>query len=106
MSSIPNDFPISLKSWPSSNSNEPSSLATLIQRINVERGGFRDISEDSLRQEIAEAEAESSPGEEDGSSGEEDEEEEPDRMKELMTAKEEMLLQLEYVPALRRTATF
>jgi mediator of RNA polymerase II transcription subunit 17, fungi type len=106
MSSIPNNFPISLRSWPSSNSNNPNSLPSLIQRINFERGGFRDISEESLRQEIAAAEAESSPGEEDGSSEEEDGEEEPDRMKELMTAREEMLVQLEYVLALRRVGNY
>ncbi|TVY54779.1 Mediator of RNA polymerase II transcription subunit, partial [Lachnellula suecica] len=97
MSSIPPDFPISLKSWPSSSSSDPSSLATLIQRINIERGGFRDISEESLRQEIAEEEAAAatSAEEEDDSSEEEDGEDEPDRMKELMTARQEMMVQLE-----------
>ncbi|TVY33593.1 Mediator of RNA polymerase II transcription subunit [Lachnellula subtilissima] len=95
MASIPNEFPISLKSWPSSNSNDPTSLPTLIQRINFERGGFRDISEESLRQEIAESEAEGSNGEDDGSSEEEEGDEEADRMKELMTARDEMLVQLE-----------
>ncbi|TVY59479.1 Mediator of RNA polymerase II transcription subunit 17 [Lachnellula cervina] len=95
MASIPNEFPISLKSWPSSNNNDSTSLPGLIQRVNFERGGFRDISEESLRQEIAETEAESSNGEEDGSSEEGEREEEPDRMKELMTARDEMLVQLE-----------
>lgn len=106
MASIPNEFPISLKSWPSSNNNDSTSLPGLIQRVNFERGGFRDISEESLRQEIAEAEAESSNGEEDGSSEEGEREEEPDRMKELMTARDEMLVQLEYVLSPRRICIY
>lgn len=106
MTSIPNDLPISLRSWPASSSNDTNSLPTLIQRINFERGGFRDISEESLRQEIAEEEAASSPAEEDGSSEEEDGEEEPDRIKEFMTAKEEMLGRLEYVPPVSRICRY
>ncbi|KAF4626798.1 hypothetical protein G7Y89_g11358 [Cudoniella acicularis] len=96
MSSIPNEFPISLRSWPSSKANEPSPLPTLIARINLERGGFKDISEESLKQEIAEAEAAASAGEEDGSSDEEDGEEAPDRLKEVMAAREEILSQIEW----------
>jgi mediator of RNA polymerase II transcription subunit 17 len=99
MASIPNDFPTSLRSWPASNTNDSTSLPNLIQRINIERGGFRHITEESLRQEIAEAEAGAGSGEEDGSSDEEDEEEEPDRKKELETAKVEMQAQLQYVLA-------
>jgi mediator of RNA polymerase II transcription subunit 17 len=99
MGSIPNDFPTSLRSWPASNTNDSTSLPNLIQRINLERCGFRHITEESLRQEIADAEAGAGSGEEDGSSDEEDEKEEPDRKKELETAKLEMQAQLKYVLA-------
>lgn len=93
MSSIPNEFPISLKSWPASKKDEASALPTRIARINFERGGFKDISEESLRQEIAEAEAN---GEDGPSEEEEEEEEEPDRVKEVRAARDEILGQIEY----------
>lgn len=67
----------------------------LIQRINSERGGFLDLDEDALREEIAKAEAGGETGE-DGAASPEEEEEKPDRMKELMTARDEMLVQIEY----------
>ena len=89
LDSIPNEFPISLQSWPLKEKDPNSALPALIQRINIERGGFRDLSEDGLRQEIAEAEA----GEGEDSSDEE--EEKPDRLKELVAAREEMLQNLE-----------
>lgn len=95
MGSIPNDFPISLKSWPPSSNNDANALPTIIQRINIERGGFRDISEESLRQEIAEAEAAKDDGQEESSSDEEEGQEEPDRMKELIAARSEMMANLE-----------
>jgi mediator of RNA polymerase II transcription subunit 17 len=98
MASIPNEFPLSLKSWPSTKAKDSSALADSIRRINIERGGFINISEDGLYQEIAEAKA-GNEAEENGSSEEEEEdaEEEPDRLKELMNAKGEMLMQIEYV---------
>jgi mediator of RNA polymerase II transcription subunit 17 len=96
MASIPNEFPVSLKSWPSTKTKDSSALADSIRRINIERGGFINISEDGLYQEIAEAKA-GNEAEENGSSEEEEAEEEPDRLKELMNAKGEMLMQIEYV---------
>ncbi len=93
---MPNEFAISLRSWPANNGHDPSALPTMIQRINFERGGFLNITEESLRQEIAEEEM-NGQDEEDTSSSEE--EEEPDRLKELMIAREELLGQIEYVPA-------
>jgi len=68
----------------------------MIQRIRDERGGFLNANEESLRREIAEAGADD---EDDGTSEEEDDEEEekPDRQKELMKAREEMLAQIEFV---------
>lgn len=96
MGSIPNQFPISLRAWPSSQANG-SNLGNMIRRINLERGGFREISEESLRQEITEAEAEvATPAGQDEPSDEDDaEEDKPHRMKELMTARDELLGQIE-----------
>jgi mediator of RNA polymerase II transcription subunit 17 len=95
MSSAPNSFPISLRSWASdAKDNDPKHLPTIIQRINFERGGFHNITEESLRQEIAEAELSNDNGEE--GSSEEEEEEEPDRAKELLVARDELLMHIEY----------
>lgn len=97
MPNIPDQFPISLRAWPPQNNNA-TALSTLISRINAERGSFRSISEDSLREEIRKNEAGlDATNAEDGSEDDEAEEEEPDRMKELMKAREQMLGQLEYV---------
>ena len=96
MGSMPDDFPISLQSWPSKNNDPASTLPTLFQRIFVERGGLRNITEESLRQEIAEEEAAAAAGNEKGASDEE-EDEEPDRLKELMTARADMLDHIQYV---------
>lgn len=92
MESIPTEFPISLQSWPSKEKDPNTALPNLIKRINLERGGFRNLTEDGLRQEIAEAEAEE---EEEDTSSDEEEEEKPDQFKELMNARDEMLQQLE-----------
>lgn len=89
MGSIPPEFPVSLRSWPAPETDSKSDLPELIRRINRERGGFREISEESLRQEIAEEEANAG-----GDSSDEDEEEKLDRAKELTTAREEMFEQI------------
>lgn len=95
MSSLPNGIPLSLRPAPiAATSSTP--LPLLIARINAERGGFRNISEDSLRQEIAEAELGENEEEEESSSEDGEAEEEPDRMKELLTARDEILGQIEY----------
>lgn len=95
MASIPGDLPISLRSWASNiNDNDPKHLLTIIQRINFERGGFHNITEESLSQEIAEAELNNEDGDDDGTS--EEDEEEPDRAKELLVARDEILMQIEY----------
>jgi mediator of RNA polymerase II transcription subunit 17 len=100
MGSLPTDFPISLKARPSSKTT--TTLPSLIGRINIERGGFLNITEESLRQEIAEAELDNENGDENGTSDED--EEEPDRVKELMTSREEILGQIEYAfPAQRKS---
>jgi mediator of RNA polymerase II transcription subunit 17 len=94
MSALPNQLPVSLRSWPSADGDPNKTLPTLIQRINSERGGFLDLDEDELREEIAKAEAGAGAGDDDGASTDEGEEK-PDRMKELMTARDEMLAQIE-----------
>lgn len=88
-----NELPISLQSWPTHGKDPNAALPALIKRINLERGGFRNLTEDGLRRELVEAAA----GEEDDTSSDEDEEEQPDRFKVLMTARDEMIQQLEYV---------
>jgi mediator of RNA polymerase II transcription subunit 17 len=46
-----NSFPISLRPWAKEDSNtEP--LGDLIYRINIERKGFRNVTEGQLREEI------------------------------------------------------
>ncbi|CAD6443785.1 d316de0b-e674-447d-8bce-7a5d8d82e475 [Sclerotinia trifoliorum] len=95
MTSLPHGIPISLRPAPTpANSSIP--LPLLIARINAERGGFRNLSEDSLRQEIAEAELGEDDEENESSSEDGEAEEEPDRMKELLTARDEILGQLEH----------
>ena len=98
MASIPNEFPISLQAWPTKNNDSDTSLRSLIERINLQRGSFREISEESLRQEIAEEEAGKNAEDDDGTSEDDDDEEEhPDRLKELMKARDELIGQIEYV---------
>lgn len=95
MPPLPTQFPISLRSWPASDSDSHKALPFLIQRINSEHGGFLDLDEDELREQIAREEAGASSANDDAASPEEGDEK-PDRMKELMTAREEMLAQIEY----------
>ncbi|KAB8296739.1 hypothetical protein EYC80_002159 [Monilinia laxa] len=96
MSSLPNGIPLSLRPAPTNTSSSSIPLPQLIARINAERGGFRNLSEDSLRQEIAEAELGGNEEENESSSEDGEVEEEPDRMKELLTARDEILGQIEH----------
>jgi hypothetical protein len=68
-------FPISLRPWAKEDSNAES-LSDLIYRINIERKGFRHVSEDDLRREIEHAENEMvhEPDEESDEGTKEDEE--------------------------------
>ncbi|TAQ86630.1 hypothetical protein B7494_g5042 [Chlorociboria aeruginascens] len=92
MGSVPGGFPVSLRSWPSSDSNSNSDLPTIIARINAERG-FLNLTEEGLRQEIADEEAGLNRAEDSSSS--DDEDEEHDRAKELATARQDMLEQID-----------
>lgn len=95
MSKIPPDFALSLRAWPTDNNG--SALPTLIQRINTERGDFRNLTEDDLGAEIAREEALGvKAAHEDDVSSEDEDEAEPDRAKEVMEKKQQMLMWLEY----------
>lgn len=96
MSSIPNGFPISLKSWPSKD-NDAIDLPTFFQRVNFERGGLTKFDEASLRDEIFEEEAAKSLGVEDNPSDEGEPEEEE---KEKVATREELLTMLAYAESL------
>jgi hypothetical protein len=93
MSSIPDNFPMSLRAWPTKESNG-SALPTLISRINAERGQFRNLTEEDLLEEIAKGENKAA-GDNEETTTEDEAEATPDRLKEVMDAKAEMLAQLE-----------
>ena len=93
MSCIPDNFPMSLRPWPTKEAYG-SALPTLISRINAERGQFRNLTEEDLLEEIAKGENEAAADNEDMST-EDETEAAPDRQKEVMDAKAEMLAQLE-----------
>lgn len=69
-------------------------MPSIIQRINLERGGFQNITEESLRQEIIEEDLNN----DDAASSSSEEEVEPDRAKELSAAREEFVKDVEYAP--------
>jgi mediator of RNA polymerase II transcription subunit 17, fungi type len=94
MSSIPGQFPISLRAWPSKD-EKAVPLSSLISRINNERGSFREITEEDLTEELKKDEAGLDSSKDDDESEVEDVEEEADRSKELIKARGEILGQLE-----------
>ncbi|KAI2472295.1 subunit 17 of mediator complex-domain-containing protein [Annulohypoxylon bovei var. microspora] len=87
--------PFSLRPWPTGD-KKPKNLSEFIVRVNSERGGFRNVTEAGLREEIA--------PQDDGqieidrsSDGEEEEEEvDADKSKNVMAAREEFLNNLEF----------
>ncbi len=94
MGSIPGQFPISLRAWPSKDDNAVP-ISSLISRINSERGSFREVTEEGLTEELKKDEAGLTLSNSDDDSEGEDVEEEPDRSKELLKARGEILEQLE-----------
>jgi mediator of RNA polymerase II transcription subunit 17, fungi type len=94
MGSIPGQFPISLRAWPSKD-EKAVPLSSLISRINNERGSFREITEEDLTEELKKDEAGLDSSKDDDESEVEDVEEELDRSKELTKARGEILGQLE-----------
>jgi len=95
MDSIPDQFALSLRTWPS-NDNDASALRSQISRIHAQRGNFRNISEEILEKEINTAETDSTTKEDEPSSDDE-EEEKPDPAKDLNAAKEQMIQQVGWV---------
>ncbi|KAI0883863.1 subunit 17 of mediator complex-domain-containing protein [Annulohypoxylon maeteangense] len=86
--------PFSLRPWPTGD-KKPKNLSEFITRVNAERGGFRNMTETELREEIA--------AQEDGhievdrsSDGEEEEETDTDKPKNVMITREEFLKNLEF----------
>jgi hypothetical protein len=94
MGSIPGQFPISLRAWPSKD-DKAVPLSSLISRISNERGSFREVTEEGLAEELKKDEAGIDSSKDYGGSEVEDIEEEPDRLNELMIAQGEILGQLE-----------
>lgn len=83
------DFKLSLRPWPKE--SQGSTLPTLIQRINAERGDFRNLTEAALEAEITKKLVDPNAIVEDGASSESEDEPEPDRLKELMEQKGKLL---------------
>ncbi|KAI1105975.1 subunit 17 of mediator complex-domain-containing protein [Jackrogersella minutella] len=88
--------PFSLRPWPTGD-KKPKNISEFISRVNTERGGFRNVTEDKLREEIA--------SQDDGrieidrsSDGEEEDEDEADADKtnQVMVAREEFLKNIEF----------
>lgn len=97
--SIESDLLLSLRSVITPNSHA-NTLSDKISRINFQRadiGGFRTLTEEDLREEIAEENVAPTNGTElDSSATEDDDYEEHDRIKELANARQELLGQIEY----------
>lgn len=95
MESIPGQFPISLRAWPSKDDKRVA-LPSLISRIEKQRGSFRSVTEEALEEELkgGEEQVNISNGY-DRIEEDDDEDEETNRVKEVSTAREEILGQLE-----------
>lgn len=85
--------PFSLRPWPTGD-KKPKNLSEFITRVNAERGGFRNMTEEKLREEIA-AEKDGQIEVDQSSDGEEEEETDEDKLKNVMAAREEFLRNLE-----------
>ncbi|KAI1408218.1 subunit 17 of mediator complex-domain-containing protein [Hypoxylon sp. FL1857] len=87
--------PFSLRPWPIGD-KQPKNLGEFIARVNAERGGFRNLTEAKLREEIAAQEnGHIETDEVSESSEEEGEEADPDKAKNVMAAREEFLKNIE-----------
>jgi hypothetical protein len=99
-------FPVSLRPWAKQDSNAES-LGDLIYRINIERKGFRHVSEDQLREEIEHAQSEMVQEEDDDSDEETKEDEEKGTAKYIAKKRAELSYYLrcaQYFIALTRLA--
>ena len=93
-STIAEELSLSLKSWPTRNL-DIESLPFLISRINEQRGGFRNVSEEGLEDEIRALNA--GQLEPESETNEQQEEDSPDpksRREALVAAREEIIKQI------------
>lgn len=90
----PNASPFSLRPWPIGD-KKPKNLGEFIARVNAERGGFRNVTEAQLREEIAAQENGHVEVERSSDEEEEEEESDADKGKNVMEAREEVLKNLE-----------
>ena len=82
--------PVFLKAWPAEE-HDQKSLPFLISRILEQKGGFRNVTEQSLEEEIRTGETASREGDDDVSTFEEEEEvEEKPRKEQIRAAKDEI----------------
>ena len=93
---------LSLRAWPTKDANADS-LPFLISRINEQRGGFRNITEQSLEEEVRAQDAGESKGDETSTKlvGQ-DETDLKSRREEVIEARDEILKQVAYVSHPRR----
>ncbi|KAK5635743.1 hypothetical protein RRF57_011455 [Xylaria bambusicola] len=92
-----NQTPFSLRPWPTGD-KKPQNLAEFIARVNAQPGGFRNLNEAELRQEIqAKEQGTLEDGGIEGSDEEEDDEEEAEEAKgkTALVAREEFLRNIE-----------
>ena len=90
--------PFSLQAWPTVD-KEKESLQYLISRINEQKGSFRNVTEESLEQELRHAEHGKTDAEEEdaGEEGEEEIEDPKTKKEEVYEVREEILRQISYV---------
>jgi mediator of RNA polymerase II transcription subunit 17 len=89
--------PFSLRPWPTGD-KKPKNLAEFISRVNAEPGGFRNLNEAQLRQEIqAKEQGQVEDDGSEGSSEDEDGEVEEMKGKNAIGAREEFLKNIESV---------
>lgn len=89
--------PFSLRPWPTGD-KKPKNLAEFIGRVNAERGGFRNVTETELREEIRakdEGHVNSSTSTPEGES-DSDDESDGDKSKTIIEAREEFLKNIEF----------
>lgn len=84
----------SLRPWPVGD-KKPKTLAEFIARVNARPGGFRNLSEAKLREQIAAQENGRMEVDEPSDSDPEDEEATVDKPKDAMVAREEFLRNIE-----------
>lgn len=89
----PNTTPFSLRPWPIGD-KKPKTLGEFISRVNIERGGFRNVTEAQLREEIA-AQEEGRVEVEESSGSDQEEEAEADKPNDVIAAREEFAKSIE-----------